>query len=450
MDGGLTEHRAVLIERRNRLDETRRRIISDTEAAGRKFLDPRATRRFKQTTDEIEALTARIDEMTAEIDRCGMDSPVVARILKKEQKMEIRDRDSGTYRQHGPNSYIRDLCNVTLMRDYDGQSRDRLTRHAADVAQEHRAIDRTDGSGGYAVPPAWLISQYVELARPGRAFANLCTTQPLPSGADSINVPKLATGTTTAFQTADNANVSNTDLTDTFVSAPVKTIAGEQDVALQLIDQSPINFDQVVVNDLVAAHAATLDQAVISSDGSGNRILGVHSTASIQTLTVSAPTLPAVYSGIADAIQRVHNARYLAPDAIVMHPRRWGWLLSLLDDQKRPLFAPAANALNPVGVLQNVASQQVVGQMQGLPIVTDPNIPTNFGGGNNQDPIYVARFSDIHLYESGLRARVMPQTLGRGLTVVIQIYSYVAFTAGRFPQSVVEVQGLTTPTFTSS
>ena len=53
------------------------------------------------------------------------------------------------------------------------------------------------GNGGYAVPPAWLMSQFVDLARAGRAYANLCNMQPMPPGTDSINIPKVATGTTT-------------------------------------------------------------------------------------------------------------------------------------------------------------------------------------------------------------------------------------------------------------
>ncbi len=70
------------------------------------------------------------------------------------------------------------------------------------------------------------MDQFIEVARPGRAFANLVQRQPLPSGTDSLNIPKLATGTTVAAQNGDNTAISETDLTDTFVNAPVRTIAG--------------------------------------------------------------------------------------------------------------------------------------------------------------------------------------------------------------------------------
>jgi hypothetical protein len=64
-----------------------------------------------------------------------------------------------------------------------------------------------------------------------------------------------------------------------------------------------------------------------------------------------------------------------------------------------------------------------------------------------EDIVYVARSSDLLLYEGGIRARVLPETKASNLTVVLQVYSYVAFTAGRYPQSVVEITGLTAPTF---
>jgi HK97 family phage major capsid protein len=157
--------------------------------------------------------------------------------------------------------------------------RDRLMRHAHEVATsdeytEFRDLDRVDGSGGYAVPPAWLMTQYIELARPGRAFANLCQRQQLPGGTDSINIPKLLTGTATAMQTADNTPVTQVDLTDTFVNAPVRTIAGQEGLAIQLIDQSPIAFDDVVFRDLVASHAATTDHQVIQGSGVQRRSSG--------------------------------------------------------------------------------------------------------------------------------------------------------------------------------
>ena len=468
--GQLEDFLQQLIKRREATAETRAAAQRKAEAVlllaqeqGREVMEPEEdteyrgyVKKMKIAGGEILGLDERIDEIRGEVERSGQIAKNLAKIRKAETSL-VQVKEQAIYQQgNRQRSYVNDLIKYSLNMDDTGECRNRLFRHAQDVAtlddyKEYRDLSRVDGQGGYAVPPAWLMDQYVELARPGRAFANLVQRQPLPGGTDSINIPKLLTGTSVAVQTADNTPVVDVDLTDTFISAPVRTIAGAQGVSIQLIDQSPIAFDDVVFRDLVAAHAATTDQQVLSGSGTNGQVLGVDATPGIGTVPASAVTIQGVYSAIANAIQTVHTTRFLPPEVIVMHPRRWGWFLSLLDNQQRPLFLPAANnPFNAAGILSDVASQQVVGQMHGLPVVTDPNISTTAGAGTaagTNDNIYVLRASDLVLWESGIRARVLPETKAQNLTVLLQIYNYLAFSAGRYPQSVVEITGLTAPTF---
>jgi HK97 family phage major capsid protein len=204
----------------------------------------------------------------------------------------------------------------------------------------------------------------------------------------------------------------------------------------------------VIFRDLVGAHAAVLDTQVLAGSGTNGQVLGITNTAGIQTVTVSSVDLPGFYKAVAHAIGLIHTTRFQPPDAIVCHPTRWAWMLSLLDTTDRPLFIPSTNGLvNVAGVQQGVVSQGLVGQMCGLPVYVDPNIPVNSGYGSNQDFVYVLRSSDLLLYESGLRARVLPETRADTLTVLLQVFSYLAASAGRYPQSVVEIRGLTAPTW---
>ena len=80
-------------------------------------------------------------------------------------------------------------------------------------------------------------------------------------------------------------------------------------------------------------------------------------------------------------------------------------------------------------------------------MVTDPNIETNLCAGSDEDPVYVLRASDVVLWESGIRARVLPETKAQNLTVLLQLYGYLAFSAARYPQSIVEIAGLSPPTW---
>lgn len=380
---------------------------------------------------------------------------------KLENAVATSVNEPATYvRENTENSYLLDVARVGANMDWDGAARERLMRHAQDVEtsneyrkafQEHRALSRVDGQGGYAVPPLWMMQEYVELARPGRPLANAVTNAPLPAGTDSLNIPKMLTGTKCGAQVSDNTNVVSQDITDTSINAPVRTIAGQQDVARQTIDQSPIAFDQIIFRDLVADYAAQVDAQVIAGTGTNGTILGILNTAGVQTVPVGALTIQGVYAAMANAIQKVHGARFMPPQAIFMHPRRWGFFQSLLDTTNRPLFPPVSQfPQNAAGILTNVASEQVVGNMQGLPIITDPNFPTDLGQETptgTEDPIVITRVSDHVLWESGIRTMAYPETLSGQLTVRLQAFGYLAFTAARYPQSSAEVTGLTAPTF---
>lgn len=464
--GGMEDFLQTLIKRRSQVSEERARAQQKGEAVlllakeqGREKLESQEDTEFRGYMDQMKSLGAevvgldeRIEEIRGEVERSGQINANLSRIRKAEGTM-AKVKEQAIYQKgDSRRSYMQDLVKMTLNLDGDGEARDRLMRHGQDVAtlpeySEFRALDRTDGNGGFAVPPAWLMDQYVELARPGRAFANLVQRMTLPGGTDSINIPKLATGTATGVQNGDNTAVLNQDLSDTSINAPVRTIAGMQSLSIQLIDQSPIAFDEVVFRDLTADHAAQTDRQVIGGTGTNGQVLGVSATPGIITIAAATVTVKGIYSAIADGIQRVHSQRFMPPEVIVMHPRRWGWFLAQLDTQDRPLFLPAANSpQNATGVLSAVDSQQVVGQMHGLPVVTDPNLPTD-GGTGDEDPIYVLRASDLILWESGVRARVLPEVQAANLTVMLQIYNYLAFSAGRYPQSVVEITGLTAPVF---
>jgi HK97 family phage major capsid protein len=465
--GGLEEHLQRMLKRHTKLVRDREELKGKAEAVlmearsgGRETLDAEEDKELRRYMsematkgDEIKGLEERIEETRAEVERSGEISRGLAVIRNAETSL-VRVKEQAIYQKGDTRrSYMQDLVKYQLNMDSDGSARERLFRHARDVAtddayKEYRDLSRVDGSGGYAVPPAWLMSQYVELARPGRAFANLVQRQPLPGGTDSINIPKLLTGTSTDVQTADNQPVASVDLTDTFINAPVRTIAGQQALAIQLIDQSPIAFDDVVFRDLTADHAAKTDKQCLSGTGNSGQVLGVRLTPNIGTVPAATVDIAGFFKATANAIQTIHTTRFLPPEVIVMHPRRWGWFTSLLDSTQRPLVLPAANnPMNAAGVLESVSSQQIVGQMHGLPIVTDPNLETNLGTGTNEDPVYVLRASDIVLWEGGIRARVLPETKAANLTVLLQIYNYLAFSAARYPQSVVEITGLTAPSW---
>ena len=111
------------------------------------------------------------------------------------------------------------------------------------------------------------------MARPGRVTADRFHHQALPNDVSSVNIPKIATGTSAAVQTTQNSALSQTDLTSAALSSGIVTIGGSQVVAQQLLDQAQ-GFDQVVLQDLAADWAKQVGTQAISGTGLSGQLRG--------------------------------------------------------------------------------------------------------------------------------------------------------------------------------
>ena len=361
-------------------------------------------------------------------------------------KVEVISNEQ-VYRPDRPErSYFRDL--YLSKTKGDREATDRLSGHALAT----RDINTTDTSGGDFVPPAYLVNEYIAKARAGRITADLCSKFALPGGTDSINFPAITTGTANAAQASQNSALQETNLVTATVTAPVTTIGGIQDVSVQLVEQSPIAFDQVIFADLAASHAQAVGNAVINGTGSSGTLEGFVNADTVNTITYTdaSPTAAETVAKIADGIQQVATSRFLPADAIVMHPRRWYALASGGDGSQRPLVVPTAQAQNTFGTSGDVVAEGPAGNILGLPVYLDPNIATNTGAGTNQDIIIISRFADAYLFEGTPKAEVFRETLSAEATVRFRLYNFVAFTAERYVgvnTSIVSGTGLVSPSF---
>lgn len=306
--------------------------------------------------------------------------------------------------------------------------------------------NRTDGQGGYFVPPLWLIDEYIELPRFGRPFANAIPNFTLPSGTDSINLPKIASGTATGVQTADAGAVTSTDLTDDFVNAPVRTIAGQQDTAMQLLDQSPVAFDEIIFADLTASYNQQLDTQLWTGSGSSGQVLGALNVSGPNAITYTdaTPTLAEMYVPWVQSVSQVATQRKRPPTATFCIPGLWYWANAQLDANGRPLLLPEQGPgdLNPLAIASGAVSEGPVGRLTvGTPVILDGNIPSNLGAGTNETRIVTARTPDLYLWEGSLRTRVLQEVLSGTLQVRFQLWNYVAFMPNRLPKAISIVSG---------
>lgn len=334
-------------------------------------------------------------------------------------------------------------------------SQQRLQRHRREVMVEKRDLSSTLGAGGDFEPPIWMMDEWTNVIRMGRPFANSLNNQGAPPPGQSINIPRLVTGTAVAAQ-ADLGAVQMTDATTGSFSIPIKTLAGQQKLAQQLIDRSQPGIDQIIFQDLVQDYNLRVDLQVLSGAGSGANAKGVLSDTNRITETYTQAT-PAVggaggfYAKVADAVQQIISLRGLPPDTIVMHPRRWGWITAASDTTNRPLLEIGGGGdLQTVGQAGGINQLGDAGfRLQGLRVIVDANLPTNLGAGTNEDTALVYRSADLYLWEGNPIMRAFPQTFANNLEVLLQVYSYFAFTSERYSKSVAQVTGtgMVAPTF---
>jgi HK97 family phage major capsid protein len=388
---------------------------------------------IRSLDDRISDLIAH-EESRAKQEAFFSNSPVV---VKSEPRTYERSNNHQV-------SYFRDLFQ---MRQGSVGATERLQRHAREVeviaranptSTEARALSTADGAGGYFVPPVWLVDKYVKFAREGRPFAERTNKQEMIKGTDVINLPKITTGTATGAQTSgQNTGVLETDLTDSVVSSPVVTRAGQQTISLQMLEQSTIPFDEALMEDLLGALAEDIDTLCLTSPGGTGAFYGVTQLSGINAVTDSTatPTGGEIFQDIVKGISLARRNRHRMPTAIFMTAARWFWLTSQLDSSGRPLVVPSdQGVINAIATLAknndgDAPIETPAGTIYGIPVVIDDHIPTNLGTGTDQDEIVVARMSDLWLYESVPTFRNLPQTYGQNLSVLFQIYEYAAFLA---------------------
>lgn len=413
---------------------------------------------------QIEAARERVVELEAEKARDDAAAALAARVAPVGQPAE---RTSGTYvvsepevyRRGGERSYFRDLWLASGYGRRDAIERlhrnDAMVAEAirrdAQVAMQMRAIGTADGSGGEFVPPLWLVSEFEKLARDGRVVANRVNNRPLPAGTDSISVPKVTGGTTVAEQTTQGNALSETDLQTGSATAAVTTVGGVQTVNLQLVEQSPINIDDVVLQDLAEDYAEQVDVFVITANGTNKKGL-LNCGGNAITYTDASPTVPEAWPKLVDAKRQVGTNRKKPATEIFVTPTRWAWFEAALDANNRPFVSDnLATAIPLLGTDEGQTYEGLVGTLRGLslPVFADGNIPANLGAGTNEDRIIVIRPSDFTLYEGARQAEAFRATKAKEAQVVFRLYAYVAFMSEKAPKgvSVISGTGLIQPTF---
>ena len=432
----LTEKRAALVEQAEA-------IVSAAETEARE-ISQEEDNQISDLLTEARNLDAQIKNH-ADLEQRAAE----ATDIRKEKNLDVAParvtKENRTYTAHADTSFIRDAYAAQFNNDY--QASERLARHMREESIERR--DVTSAAFAGLVVPQFLTDLAAPFARAGRPFLDVARKHQLPNEGLTISISKVTTGSATAVQ-SEGAAVQETNMDDTKLDISVVTVAGQQNVSRQAIERGT-NIDSLVMADLVSAYHTNLDALFVTTSATSL----TNTITQVITYTDASPTVAELYPKIVDGIQRIQTNFFGGPNFILMHPRRLGFLLAAVDDQKRPLVVPVPN-FNGQPAFASGNGAPVYGNsgytMLGLPIITDANVTTTNGTGTNEDVIIIGNTQEAHLWEQGAGEPMMlrfEQPKAAELDITMIVYGYNAFTANRYPNAFALVggTGLITPTF---
>ena len=491
-------------KRREKKQDDLDALLATPASEGRKALTADEETRFNSITSDLEEADEQIKKFRKQIKREEKATEALAKPEGAEaQKASVQIlREPGVYDPDNKRggSYFQDLGVLAAASARLGsnsnheQALERMQRNAKEVdvqtrsatAEQRKQFTRfleaengsyeqrvnpntTAGQGGEFVPPLWLVAQYAPYLRATRTCANRVTNRFLPGGIDIINLPKITMGSQTGVQTAQGGAVTSRDITTSTISASVRTIAGQEDISLQLLEQSPLQMDGVIFDDLSRDYDLQLDQQIIYGTGANGKHLGVllvpgattnTSITNSNLVTVAsavfhdASTAGTQFRSVLNGKNQIEVLRLAAATGIWVNPRRANsWEYSAVDTQGRPLFVAYA-PFNALGIDNPNIAEGVAGALSGLAVIKDGNMPTTMNAGavtgGTADAIVVLKEDDLILWEGTPRFRALPEILSGTLQIRYQMYAYSAFMPNRFAPSISILTGntgLAAPTF---
>lgn len=314
---------------------------------------------------------------------------------------------------------------------------------------ERRAVTTGGGAtasaagGGAAafVTPMFTEKDYVPYRQYGRPFADETTKRPLPSYGMGIYMPQITGPASVSVQggvnpdgTVASNGVTEADPAQGYLVAGVVITSGEVTSSQAVLDRTGPDFqyDVVIWDQLNRNYDQEWDSYVLQvalNAAGGTSWTG---NAGKFALTAATGNASGGYSGQvaqAAAYMETLQGTVLSPNRQFMPPQLWRFISAWSDGQERPVVVPqSAGAFNAWAAAHGDPELSPYGNtgftLGGLPIFTDPNIPT-WSTANLPQSI-VLDCTQTWTYEGTRIHRVVPQTLAQNLEVIFQQFSYGA------------------------
>lgn len=472
-----------LLESREAAQKAYDDFVTPLLSESRALTDDETARRT-ELRDAVTAIDDRIDEVDAEEKRNAQLAEVRTRIGAAPAGGNGQVTEPRTYEPGSPNSYYADLVRSSmpgfkghhdaikrlnthayevaievargseegkramsqireLERTDNGNEADRVIREMRERGNagatrgreglgELRAMDSGSASGGAFVTPFYLTPKYAPYREAGRAFADQCNGMPMPEYGMTVYMPHVTAAATTGTQPGQNQGIPEGDPNAGYLQANVATVAGQVPVSQQLLDRAGPNFsfDLMVFDQLHRDLAPKVDAYAVAQALAGAGTITYTDASGFTPAARSLPGTGGFYGKVsgAKAAIRTNAGVVMNPTHLFLQPTRWEYISGWADSNGHPLVVP--DYAGPNNALAGGSADGDAGvegrtgyRLNGLPTFQDLNIPAP---GTGADQAIVGNLAEIYLFESTPVQRALPQTNANTLSVLLQMYEYVA------------------------
>jgi HK97 family phage major capsid protein len=383
-----------------------------------------------QVEYERKALIGRVDELQGRFEAAGKA------LGENFFPTQPSATEPGIYGEEGEHSYFND---VRLGKEGDQDARKRIAE-----SFEGKAMgEGVDSSGGFMVAPE-VSNELITIRDHVSVLRGLFSSQPIST--DTIRFISQDSGLAVAW-TAEFAEKIRSDFAFSEFEAHVYTAAGLAVASNQLLADAQWDVDRMVSTDMAKRFISLEEQAFLAGTGKGQP-LGILNTPGVQSIpytgTASQQNL---LDKISDAITEVYTNFLGAPNAIVMHPRTWGYIVKGREATAPSTYLIGAGSTafgrrgnDPLPGYGSAALPR--GELFGLPVYCTPNVPTTLGGAQNESAVFVGDWSQgLVLDRQGITTDVSSHVYFTSNQTVFRSEERLGFTAARYPASFAVVQG---------
>jgi HK97 family phage major capsid protein len=305
-------------------------------------------------------------------------------------------------------------------------------------------VQGTASAGGYLVPDQ-IAAEILELKVQYAILEPLFSK--LQVNSDVLRISSI-TGGLTAGWVAELAEKPTQDPTFGEITASVFTVAGLAVASKQLIRNSRASLDRLINSDLAKRINTVKEVAYIDGSGTGQP-RGINQTSGVNSVTLTGTTAVDLLDAITDAITDVETNFLESPNAIVMHPRTWAFLVKARESSSPTSYivgppGAAYPGRRPADSIPGYGSGQTPkGELFGHPVYTTANIPTDAGAGTDESIVIVGKFDEaIKLENAPIRFDQSEHVYFTSNQVVYRGEEDLGFTAGRYPKAFSVVSGV--------